>query len=66
VEIQAGVLSKDCAKHLEVPAGTPSLVIVRRYFDSNGDPFEVTVTRHIADRFTFTMELRSVGLAHAA
>mgnify|MGYP001627222490 CR=1 FL=1 len=63
VEVQASVFSREHAQQLKVAAGTPCLVIVRRYFDDQGDPFEVTVTRHIADRFTFTMELRSVGLS---
>ncbi|MEJ7928539.1 GntR family transcriptional regulator [Ramlibacter sp. AN1015] len=62
VEIKAGVFSTEHAQQLQVPAGTPCLDIVRRYFDSAGDPFEVSVTRHIAERFTFTMELRSIGL----
>lgn len=61
VEIQASSLSRDHARQLDVPAGTPCLVIVRRYFDSTGEPFEVTVTRHVENRFTFTMELRSVA-----
>jgi GntR family transcriptional regulator len=60
VEIFAGTLSAEHAQHLDVPHGTPSLVIVRRYFDGKGEPFEVTVTRHIENRFTFSMELRSV------
>ena len=60
VEISAATLSSEHARYLEVPQGTPSLVIVRRYFDGKGDPFEVTVTRHIENRFTFSMELRSV------
>lgn len=62
VEITASTLAKEHAEPLKVPAGTPALVILRRYFDSHGDPFQVTVTRHVADRFTFTMELRSVGV----
>ena len=62
VEINAGLLSKEHAAHLQVTSGTPSMIILRRYFDSQGDPFEVTVTRHIADRFTFTMELHNLGL----
>ena len=61
VEIQASSLSREHARQLGVAAGTPCLVIARRYFDSKGDPFEVTVTRHIENRFTFTMELRSVA-----
>jgi GntR family transcriptional regulator len=66
VEIRAGTLSKEHAEHLRVAPGSASLMILRRYFDNNGDAFEVTVTRHVADRFTFTMELRSLGLPAAA
>lgn len=66
IEVQAAVLAPEHAEPLKVAAGTPCLVIVRRYFDSAGDPFEVSVTRHIADRFTFTMALRSVGLGPPA
>jgi DNA-binding GntR family transcriptional regulator len=60
VEISAGSLAGEHAAYLEVPEGTPSLIIVRRYFDGKGEPFEVTVTRHIENRFIFSMELRSV------
>jgi GntR family transcriptional regulator len=60
VEISASFLSPAHAQHLDATPGSPSLVIVRRYFDAKGDPFEVTVTRHIENRFTFNMELRSV------
>lgn len=61
VEIDAGALSREHAQHLKVAAGSPCLVIVRRYFDSSGDPFEVTVTRHVPGRFTFSMELHSLS-----
>jgi GntR family transcriptional regulator len=61
VEVQAASLSREHAKLLEAPVGSPCLVVVRRYFDSAGSPFEVTVTRHVPDRFNFSLELRSVG-----
>lgn len=60
VEIWASSLASDHAKLLDVPAGTPCLVIERRYFDSKGDPFEVTVTRHPENRFVFHMELKNI------
>ena len=61
IEVTASSLSRAHAKLLDVAPGSPCLVILRRYFDAAGDPFEVTVTRHPQDRFTFNMELRGVA-----
>ena len=61
IEIQASSLSREHARLLAVPPGSPCLVIIRRYFDAKGDPFEVTVTRHPEKRFTFHMELKSLA-----
>jgi hypothetical protein len=33
--------------------------VIRRYFDSKGEPFEVTVTHHPENRFVYNMEVRS-------
>lgn len=65
IEITASSLSREHAKLLDVAAGSPCLVILRRYFDAKGEPFEVTVTRHPQDRFTFNMELRGVSRSFA-
>lgn len=61
IEVTASALSKEQVQLLDAPAGSPCLVIVRRYFDSKGEPFEVTVTRHPENRFTFNMELKTVS-----
>lgn len=61
IEITASTLSAEHARLLGVASGSPCLVIARRYYDSDGDPFEVTITRHPEHRFTFNMELRSVS-----
>jgi GntR family transcriptional regulator len=61
IEVTSSTLSRNDAKHLDAKVGASCLVIVRRYFDNQGDPFEVTVTRHPENRFTFNMELRSVS-----
>jgi GntR family transcriptional regulator len=66
IEIQASSLSREHARLLEVADGSPCLVIVRRYFDNKGDPFEVTVTRHPENRFTFNMELKGVSRSSTA
>jgi DNA-binding GntR family transcriptional regulator len=61
VEVQAESLSAVHARHLQALRGSPSLAITRRYYDQSGQVFEVTVTRHVPDRFQFALELRSVG-----
>lgn len=63
VDIYATSLDAMRAKALQVPKGTPCLVIVRRYFDADGNPFEVTMTHHPESRFVYTMEYRSSGSA---
>jgi GntR family transcriptional regulator len=60
VEVSSSTLSREHANSLDAKVGTSCLVIVRRYFDTNGEPFEVSVTRHPENRFSFNMELRSV------
>jgi GntR family transcriptional regulator len=61
IEVTSSTLSREHAKALDAAPGASCLVIVRRYFDSHGDPYEVTVTRHPENRFTFTMELKSIS-----
>ncbi|MDM0073791.1 GntR family transcriptional regulator [Variovorax sp. J2P1-59] len=46
------------ADKLQVKAGTTALKIVRRYFDDEGDVFEISVSVHPADRFSVSMQLR--------
>ena len=59
VEIHASSFSKKHAELLGVAFGAPSLVVVRRYFDKEGNPFEISVTQHPENRYTFKMNLRS-------
>lgn len=61
IEIQAASLLPAHAKLLDAKPGSPCLVIIRRYFDVRGAPFEITVTHHPENRFTFNMELHSVS-----
>ena len=61
IEIDASQLEPKHAALLGCAPGSACLVIVRRYFDGEGEPFEVTVTRHPQGRFTFSMELNSVS-----
>jgi GntR family transcriptional regulator len=56
-DIQAVVLPREHAAELGVDAGTAALKITRRYSDSAGAVFEVSVSWHPGDRFTFSMDL---------
>lgn len=56
-EIAAVRLPEALAGDLHAEAGSPALRLVRRYLDAADAAFEVTVSIHPADRFTFTMEL---------
>ena len=49
--------SADNASELEVEEGTPALVIVRRYAETSGRFYEISVIEHPADRYTYSMEL---------
>lgn len=61
-EIQQNVhavnLPPDMAARLRVPAGTAALEIVRRYIDSAGVAFEISISVHPAERFSVSMRLK--------
>jgi len=57
-EINATVIVDEMAKRLRVNPGTPGLHITRRYLDVAGQPLEVTVNLHPAERFAYRMRLR--------
>ena len=56
-DLRASTVPAPLAEELKVDAGSPALMIVRRYFDAADEVFEITVTIHPAERFTFSMEL---------
>ncbi|WP_321799943.1 GntR family transcriptional regulator [Caballeronia sp. J97] len=56
--IQAVLVSEEMAKRLRVEPGTAALEIVRRYLDSAGRSFEVSVSIHPAERFSVAMRLK--------
>ena len=58
VEIRAGLVPEALAEVLEVPAGSPSLQVVRRYFGEDRKVFEVSVSEHPAERYTYSIQLR--------
>jgi GntR family transcriptional regulator len=55
---QAVNTSAELATRLQRVPGTAALEIVRRYFDSSGIAFEVSVSVHPADRFSVSMRLK--------
>jgi hypothetical protein len=61
-EIQQDITATTIPPHLALPltakSGTAALRIIRRYFDHTGQVFEMSVTVHSADRFTFSSRLR--------
>jgi GntR family transcriptional regulator len=61
VEIYATGADARISKALHLPRGTPCLGIVRRYIDSSGRTFEVTVNYHPENRFVFTTEYTTSG-----
>ncbi len=56
-EISAVMLSPELAESLKAEALSPALQIVRRYLDTSNVAFEISVTTHPADRFTFSMQM---------
>lgn len=46
VDLSITRLTAEVAGHLAQPAGSPAMMIVRRYRDDTGEPFETTVTYH--------------------
>lgn len=62
-EITAVTLDSKQAAALGVRSGSPALRIVRKYYSSDGELFEVAVNLHPADRFSYasTLRLRTSG-----
>lgn len=56
VEIYASVLSGHRATALDVPDGTPSLCLCRRYVGNAGRVFEISVSEHPAENFSYSLE----------
>ncbi|HDR8986780.1 TPA: GntR family transcriptional regulator [Burkholderia vietnamiensis] len=56
--VQAANVSPDMAARLKIPAGTAALEIVRRYIDSAGIAFEISISIHPAERFSVSMKLK--------
>jgi DNA-binding GntR family transcriptional regulator len=57
-DVRAVSLSASLAELLKAEAGSAALQLVRHYLDAAGDAFEISVTTHPSDRFTFSMEMQ--------
>ena len=57
-DIEATLIPKELATALGVKAGTPALLITRRYFVAGGRLMEVTFNLHPGGRFTYSMRLK--------
>lgn len=62
VDLYATGLPARLTKSLQVSRGTPCLVVVRRYFDVSGEPFEISVTHHPEQRFIYSLEYKRSDL----
>ena len=60
VEIAAGEVAAKFARRLAVPAGSPALIVTRRYADARGETLETTVSVHPAQRYSCGFEFRRV------
>jgi DNA-binding GntR family transcriptional regulator len=56
-EIKGVCLSRAMAAELGAEPGGAALKVIRRYLDSADEVFEISVSIHPADRFTFAMEM---------
>jgi len=56
-EVRAMSLPKSLAGELHAEPGAAALKIVRSYLDSSGQVFEISISVHPADRFSFSMEM---------
>jgi GntR family transcriptional regulator len=56
--ITVGTASADVAEPLGVPAGTPVLRIDRMYFDTAGDPVELSISHFHPDHYSYRVRLR--------
>jgi GntR family transcriptional regulator len=57
-ELQSVALGADDAANLGTSAGSPALLVLRRYYDDRDQLLEVAENIHPGDRFTYRMQLR--------
>ena len=58
VKIFASTVPENISKYLEVEPGSAALTVIRNYITSSNKSFEVSVSLHPKDRFTYSIELQ--------
>ncbi len=58
IDVMARPMPEDAAGALGVPAGSPSMRVVRRYCDERGDLIEISLSDHPGERYAFGQRLR--------
>jgi GntR family transcriptional regulator len=59
IEIYASSFEEEPAKALGVEVGTPSLCLCRRYHGNKGRVFEISVSEHPAQNYSYSLEFTS-------
>lgn len=58
IDIRAGTMPEHMCEALEVERGSPSLIVTRRYVGPDRRLFELSVSEHPADRYTYSLQLK--------
>jgi GntR family transcriptional regulator len=58
MELSAGEMPSRMAKRLKVIPGSPALFVLRRYFNSAGEAFEITLSVHPWQRYRYSFEVQ--------
>lgn len=58
VDLRAGLIPPVLATALDVSPGSASLTVVRRYTGQSKRVFEVSISEHPAERYTYSLELK--------
>lgn len=57
-QIEAVTLDKDATDRLRVPEGAPGLRVIRKYVDASGGIYEVAVSLHPGERFSYSSTMK--------
>jgi len=66
MEIEAGLVPARMAKRLKVAAGSPALFVLRRYLNTAGEAFEITLSVHPYQRYRYAFEVERSAARVAA
>jgi DNA-binding GntR family transcriptional regulator len=58
IDIKAGIVQDHKVEALSVPAGTPSLSVLRHYRDGERRLFQISVSEHPSERYTYSLQLK--------